>query len=212
VQIRSKVKNGGGAPGGWVAELVMSVGATASSNSSISAPPDKPRRAPPSTVFALLHDGRSAAAGCIVLLLVLVAVHREVSVEDRLWRRIEVTLDLQLACRAVSPLRQPIRHEHFLTALAVPRPLKTGRPHGRIHNQPFSLASSTASLRVRAPSLLRISETLLRTVPSLSHKRLATSAVANPSAHAPRISCSLLESGLVPARRARAASSGSTTF
>jgi len=40
----------------------------------ISAPPDQPRRAPPSTVFALLHDGRSAVAGCIVLLLVLVAV------------------------------------------------------------------------------------------------------------------------------------------
>src|SRR5205823_1070890 len=48
-------------------------------------------------------------------------------------------------------------------------------------------------------SLPRISDTRLRTVPSESHKRVASSAVDRPSAHAARISRSRDESGPGPA-------------
>src|SRR5262245_33559029 len=62
-------------------------------------------------------------------------------------------------------------------ARAVGRP-----PRRRRHSQPCSRAIWTASPRVRAPSLPRISDTLLRTAPSDSDTRVAISALARPAA------------------------------
>jgi hypothetical protein len=58
----------------------------------------------------------------------MVAVHRELSVEDRLWRRIEVALDLHVVSRAVRPLRRLVRHTHLDCIGRTARPVNIGPP------------------------------------------------------------------------------------
>jgi hypothetical protein len=58
----------------------------------------------------------------------MLAVHREVSVEDRLWRRIEVALDLQVVSCAVRPLRRLVRHTHLDCIGRTARPVNIGPP------------------------------------------------------------------------------------